>query len=312
MDILRRVERSAEAAVQPVRPYVPALSRFLLVATFFEDSWRICSGWDVQMNFMVDERGLPIAVAASFLVLNVVIMLTCSTLAILRKHVPIAITGLVSVLAAQCLAYRLYEKSSYLLRAASIAGALLMLLADSLASARSHRAVLSLLPPLLTSTPLPAASPAAIDPFLRRPTAKPLLARLPRSAGSLWLSVGLASPAHVLLAGRVLLVTLCAGFIIGNEGAASPLGLLAAAVALAGAAMVVVGFRVRSSAVVLVALLAVSNVAANGWWTLHHEHPERDFQKFDFFQTLSVLGGFLLLLNLGPGGLSVDEKKKSF
>ena len=76
--------------------------------------------------------------------------------------------------------------------------------------------------------------------------------------------------------------------------------------------MVVVGFKARWSATFCVAILSVSNILVNSWWSMSRNNPMRDFRKYDFFQTLSVMGGFLLLLGMGPGQMSVDEKKKNY
>lgn len=94
--------------------------------------------------------------------------------------------------------------------------------------------------------------------------------------------------------------------------------------------MVAVGFKAKWSAAFLVVILSGFNVIANNFWSVHSAHPTRDFLKYDFFQTLcassvisvhrqvwtytlsAIVGGLLLLVNMGPGGLSVDEKKKVY
>jgi uncharacterized membrane protein YphA (DoxX/SURF4 family) len=46
---------------------------------------------------------------------------------------------------------------------------------------------------------------------------------------------------------------------------------------------------------------AAMQLFVNNFWTVHAAHPARDFLRYDFFQTLSIVGGLLLLVNQGPG-----------
>ncbi|KAF8970214.1 SURF4 family-domain-containing protein [Flammula alnicola] len=115
---------------------------------------------------------------------------------------------------------------------------------------------------------------------------------------------------YFLLAGRVLLIFLFLGFML--QGQWSIIRVFVSIIGLAACVMVAVGFKAKWSAAFLVLVLSVFNVFANNWWSVNSAHPQRDFLKYDFFQTLSIVGGLILLVNMGPGGLSVDEKKKTY
>ncbi|KAI0030360.1 SURF4-domain-containing protein [Vararia minispora EC-137] len=115
---------------------------------------------------------------------------------------------------------------------------------------------------------------------------------------------------YFLLTGRILLIFLFLGFVL--QGKWSIGRAIMSIFGFIACAMVVVGFKAKWSASFLVIILSVFNVVVNNWWSISSAHPARDFLKYDFFQTLSIVGGLILLVNMGPGGFSVDEKKKNF
>jgi ER-derived vesicles protein len=123
------------------------------------------------------------------------------------------------------------------------------------------------------------------------------------------------------LAGRVLLIFLFLGLIFRGERWTA-LRIVFSTIGLLACVMVAVGFKAKYSAMFLVALLSIFNIVINNFWSATHS-TQRDFlqyspalqmthRRYDFFQTLSITGGLLLLVIVGPGGLSVDEKKKVY
>lgn len=120
----------------------------------------------------------------------------------------------------------------------------------------------------------------------------------------------------------MLLIFLFIGFVF--QGDWGPLRVVVSVLGFGACIMVVVGFKARWSAIFLVMLLSILNVRFLG----RHRSPADRRQQlldspletpvarlpsvcmrgtlrltfsYDFFQTLSIVGGLILLVNMGPG-----------
>ncbi|TID21567.1 putative copii-coated vesicle protein 4 protein [Venturia nashicola] len=262
-----KIEDFFDTIADPIKPYLPAIGRFLIVVTFLEDALRIVTQWTDQLLYLHDYRHLPKGVNHAFLTVNVIAMTICSIGIIIRKHSDYAVCGLLGVVVSQALGYGLIFDLNFFLRNLSVVGGLLMVLSDS---------------------------------WVRQKFAPAGLPQMDEKDRKM----------YVQLAGRVLLIFLFVGFVFAGEWS-----IWRVAVSIMGAVaclMVVVGFKAKMSGIILVMILSIFNLFVNNWWTLHPHHPHKDFAKYDFFQILSIVGGLLLLVNMGPGQFSVDEKKKVY
>ncbi|KAK9764235.1 ER-derived vesicles protein erv29 [Basidiobolus ranarum] len=115
---------------------------------------------------------------------------------------------------------------------------------------------------------------------------------------------------YFALFGRILLVLLFGSFFLTGE--MTTLKLIGSCVGLIMSLMVVIGFKAKCSALMMIIFLMLFNVVMNNWWSINKNPDARNFVKYNFFQIMSIVGGLVLFLSTGPGGFSVDEKKKKY
>ncbi|KAL7669090.1 hypothetical protein ACOME3_009759 [Neoechinorhynchus agilis] len=111
------------------------------------------------------------------------------------------------------------------------------------------------------------------------------------------------------LTGRVLLVFMFLSILHFNL---HPALILCDLVGSSLMILVFVGYKTKLSAMFLFAFLAIINIIMNPFWQVHRTSPYHDVLRYDFFQTLSVMGGLLYVVMLGPGGVSIDARKKQW
>lgn len=122
--------------IQKLKPHTPAISRFFIVATFYEDSFRIISQWKDQVFYLWNYRHFPYYFVVLFLLVVSVSMFVSATMLILRRRTVVATAVLCSCIILQGLVYGLYS-GSFILRNVSVIGGLLIGFSDSIVKNRT-------------------------------------------------------------------------------------------------------------------------------------------------------------------------------
>lgn len=81
-----RVEKWVNIVHAPIKPHLPAISRFLIVATFYEDAFRILWQWKDQVMFLEMSRYFPWYTAQIFLGFNSIVSINDTTFAVKHKY----------------------------------------------------------------------------------------------------------------------------------------------------------------------------------------------------------------------------------
>lgn len=166
---------------------------------------------------------VPTGLTHLFLIVNVLAMVSCSTLVIARKYSDYAVGGLIGVVVTQALGYGLIFDLNFFLRNLSVMGGLLMVLSDSWV--RKSKAFAGL---------------PSVDEKDRK--------------------------MYFQLAGRVLLIFLFIGFVF--SGSWSIWRVIVIIIGLVACVMVIVGFKAKFSAIMLVVILSIFNLLVNNFWTV--------------------------------------------
>ena len=277
------------------------LGQLMLLATFVEDSIRIVSQWNHQMAFMQDVRGIPWFLSFYSLFALVGTMISGIALVLAGpKRRALGAFFLICVLLLQTAVYGLLLDANFLLRSCSIVGGLVLLIAHNSTTETKKRTIFGGLPVGLEKTS------RIYLPLIGR-----ILLML-LCGSSILTALTTGSLKNAFLGGSFSIPGANSQLVPGSFQLEIAKGI-AGVTALVSGCMVAVGFKARTSAALLLGVLLLTNMLLFlDLISLGLSHPLSDFIKYDFFQTISIMGGFILLIQLGPGEMSVDMKANNY
>lgn len=271
-ELIKKLEDYSDTVLRKTKDYLPFLSRLCLVATFMEDGVRMWYQWKEQSNYINHHWGCGSFIAGMFVVYNLLGQIIPSVLVLARKYVQVSVGLLFGVVLTQTVGYGILFDVRFLLRNVALLGGLVLLLAESMGEAKTM--------------------------FAGVPT------------------MGENRPQNYMqLAGRILIclmfLTLLGEMSFDNLFT-EVIRAVEIIVGLPLMICVCIGYKTKLASCILVFWLFVLNLYLNPFWMYASSRAMHDFVKYDFFQTLSVIGGLLYVITLGPGGVSFDEHKKNW
>ena len=271
-----KIEDWLDSLSEPVKPYLPAIGRFLIVVTFLEDALRILTQWTDQLVYLHDYRHSKLFLFNFFGFLGVVLLGeyelgqykrrtvyssicykkrpgdTTRNKLLTPQPVPSGITHLfliVNVVAmfASSLMIIIRKHSEY---------AVIGLIGVVVTQALGYGLIFDLNFFLRNLSVMGGLLMVLSDSWVRKKFAPAGLPQLDEKDRKMYFQ----------LAGRVLLIFLFIGFVFAGEWSVGRVAVIL--VGLVACVMVVVGFKAKWSAIILVTILSVFNVFVNNFWTV--------------------------------------------
>jgi len=112
---------------------------------------------------------------------------------------------------------------------------------------------------------------------------------------------------YLQVVGRVMIVIMFLTML--HLSPSAPMRLLMELIELALVGCVAVGKKSKACALLLTGMMFFETMWYNAFWMYPSQSALYDFKKYDFFQTLTVIGGLLIIVACGAGNISVDRKK---
>mmetsp|Transcript_19091 Transcript_19091/g.33015 ORF Transcript_19091/g.33015 Transcript_19091/m.33015 type:complete len:286 (+) Transcript_19091:258-1115(+) len=254
-----------------VRPYLPLIIRLLIVATFLEDGIRVMFELSPQIDFLNYEYKFP-RIIAGFLIFTTTLLSLAGAVGILSQKPMLERYGSYVLIGFVFYQQILYGRHS------PIGSGNLGFLMRNLCLAGS----LLMLVVQQRMSEGHSALPGIPDPGDKNTIVN-----------------------YIQLAARLLLVLLSLEFLTTM----GPIGTL---ITLPVLVAVLIGYKTNIFGVVLLVLYFLHNVLNSAFWTIktdtHRGAFDREVKRYEFVQTLSIMGGLLLLISSGPGSISMDEK----
>lgn len=271
------------------REAVIMVGRVLLVSTFIEDAVRMWHQWHDHRDYIGNSWSFTDEIATFIVVLNLVGQCLGGVMVLFRVLVTPSVLLLSVIVILQTIVYSIIQDVKFLMRHLAMIGALCLLLAEhqGRTQKKKEKTVQPGLPILENSRPKDALQ----------------------------------------LFGRIFLVLLFCTLLHFSQDKVSakdkagqmPDGfeeffgfkkeMLSDAVGLFLVILVAVGLRTRLCSTILIVWMTTLNFIVNDFWSHSNTSVMYDFKRYDFFQTLTVVGGLQLLLALGPGHIALDDKK---
>lgn len=283
--------RDALKLTKSISPYFPLVVRMLLVSTFIEDGVRVLFELPLQSVWLTKVYGIPRYIGSSIIVVNLVLSFSASAIILMRrnflrgKYEGTAAYVLIGSIVYQQISYGSHTpavlgKFGFLVRNLCLSGAILLVSCQ--ARVASGKSALPM--GILGSTNFDISKGGDIN----------------------GIGNGNSTVSYMQLASRFLLVLLALEFMVtfGNWGS-----LLSIPIVFA----VLIGFKLELSGSILLGLYMFHNVTNSAFWHRSHTVYMAEVLQYEFFQTLSIMCGLLMLILDGPGEFSMDGKlrKKS-